>query len=144
MMLRTIQQNVAIRSSRQALRRAFTLMEILIVVAIIVILAGLGGFYLLPQLNKSKEGAAKAKAMTLDTAIQTYVKNNSRAPASVADLTVQDPENDNKPYVADDAILDPWGQQYVIDPAGPRNKGAKPDVYTTSPEGKIIGNFRSQ
>jgi type II secretory pathway pseudopilin PulG len=118
-------------------------MEILIVVAIIVILAGLGGYYLLPQLNKSKEGAAKAKAMTLDTAVQTYMTNhNGQAPASVAVLTQPDPENNNKPYVSDDAILDPWNQQYQLDPGGSRNKGAKPDVYTTSPEGKIIGNFR--
>ena len=111
MMLRHIQQNVEIRNNRRALRRAFTLMEILIVVAIIVILAGLGGYYLLPQLAKSKEGAAKAKAMTLDTAIQTYATNhNGQYPASVGALTQPDPENNNKPYVSDDAILDPWGQ----------------------------------
>ena len=69
----------------------------------------------IPQLQKSKEGAAKAKAMTLDTAIQTYFKNHGHSPATVADLTVPDPENDNRPYVSDDAILDPWNQQYVID-----------------------------
>ena len=52
MMLQRAPQNVEARQYTRALRRAFTLMEILIVVAIIVILAGLGGYYLLPQLDK--------------------------------------------------------------------------------------------
>ena len=120
----------------------FTLMEILIVVAIIVILAGLGGYYLLPQLDKAKEGTAKARTMTLDSAVGTYYTNHSSYPASVQVLTQPDPENNNKPYVTDDAILDPWGQQYQMDVGGQRNKGAKPDIYTTSPSGKVIGNFK--
>jgi general secretion pathway protein G len=130
------------RDRRRALRRAFTLMEILIVVAIIVVLAGIGGYYLMPQLDRAKESAAKAKAMTIDKAVQTYKTNNDTYPTIDA-LIQPDPKNNNAPYLEDDAILDPWGQKYTLDPAGPRNKGAKPDVYTTSPTGKVIGNFRS-
>ena len=49
--------------ARQANRRAFTLMEMLIVVAIIVILAGVGTFYILPQFNKAKEDTARIRAL---------------------------------------------------------------------------------
>ncbi len=128
--------------TRRAIRRAFTLMEILIVVAIIVVLAGIGGYYLMPQLDRAKESAAKAKAMTIDKAVQTYYIKHDGWPTIDA-LIQADPNNDNKPYLEDDAILDPWGHKYTIDPSGPRNKGTKPDVYTTSPSGKVIGNFKS-
>ena len=48
--------------ARHTSRRAFTLMEMLIVVAIIVALAGIGAFYVLPQLGKAKDKIAKANA----------------------------------------------------------------------------------
>ena len=44
--------------TRVATRAAFTLMEVLIVVAIIVVLAGVGTFYVLPLLSESKEKVA--------------------------------------------------------------------------------------
>ena len=47
------------KPARHTTRRAFTLMEMLIVVAIIVILAGVGTFYILPQFNKAKEDTAR-------------------------------------------------------------------------------------
>ena len=46
------------RTTRWVARGGFTLMEILVVVAIIVVLAGVGVAYLLPQVDKAKEGVA--------------------------------------------------------------------------------------
>ena len=59
------------RIARHSARRAFTLMEMLIVVAIIVALAGVGAFYVLPQLNKSKENLAKAGAVNVEKALMS-------------------------------------------------------------------------
>jgi general secretion pathway protein G len=128
------------RLQRQA-RHAFTLMEMLVVVAIIVVLAGIGGFYLMPQLDKSKEQSAKAQAKVIEQAAQAFYMQNDRFPSSVDELTQPNPNNDNKPYLSPDAILDPWQKKYTIDPNGPNNSGAKPDIYTTSPTGKQIGNW---
>jgi general secretion pathway protein G len=128
------------RLQRQA-RHAFTLMEMLVVVAIIVVLAGIGGFYLMPQLDKSKEQAAKAQAKVIEQAAQSYYQDNGQYPSSVQDLTQPSPHLNNRPYLSDDAILDPWGKPYTIDPTGPNNKGGKPDVYTKSPTGTTIGNW---
>ena len=122
-------------------RLAFTLLEILIVVAIIVILAGVGIVYLVPQLTKSEEGVAKTKAQAIASACQIYYTNHKEYPTTVDQLTTADPDNDNKPYITDDGALDPWGKPYTIDPSGPNHKGAAPDVYTTSPSGKTIGNW---
>jgi type II secretory pathway pseudopilin PulG len=94
--------------------------------------------------SSSKEDVARARAMVLDKAIQAYaVNHNGEYPASVDVLTQPDAENNNKPYVNEGSIIDPWGDKYLIDPSGARNKGAKADVFTVSPDGKVIGNFPS-
>jgi len=126
--------------ARHTNRRAFTLMEMLIVVAIIVALAGIGAFYVLPQLGTSKEKIAKIKAENVAKALMTYkVDHNGSYPNDLNALTVKDDQGG--PYIDAEGLLDPWGQQYQIDPSGARHNGAKPDVTTTNPEnGKQIGN----
>jgi general secretion pathway protein G len=122
-------------------RRAFTLLEILIVVAIIVILAGVGVVYLMPQLTKSEEKLAKTKAQNLSQAVEAYKIDNGQYPSDVMVLTQPAEALNGKPYISEEGALDPWGKPYQIDPNGSRNKGAKADVFTVSPDGKTIGNF---
>ena len=55
-------------SQRAARRVAFTLMEMLVVVAIIVVLAGIGGAYLMGQLERVKVNSATAQAKVLPVA----------------------------------------------------------------------------
>jgi general secretion pathway protein G len=125
--------------SRQASRRAFTLMEMLIVVAIIVALAGIGVVYIIPQFQKSQEGVAKAGASAIDQAVQMYFKDHNQWPPDLQSLT-QKTENGG-PYIRPDALIDPWGKPYIMDVNGANNSGTKPDIYTTSPEGRQIGNW---
>jgi general secretion pathway protein G len=128
------------RLARQS-RRGFTLLEILMVVAIIVVLAGLGAYYLIPMLSQSEEDTAKIKAKGLDLPVQSYYLKHHQWPSTLQVLTQADELNANSPYVPDDGILDPWGNEYQINTAGPNNKGAKPDIFTTSPSGKTLGNW---
>jgi general secretion pathway protein G len=126
----------------RATRRAFTLMEMLIVVAIIVILAGIGTFYLLPQFEQSKVGVARAGAYNIEKAVITYYKDHDQYPTDPS-LLCQKDQAGYGPYIPQDALLDPWGKMYTIDPSGSisGNGGAKPDVYTTGPNGQTIGNW---
>ena len=51
---------------------------------------------------------------------------------------------DNLPLVAAQMLTDPWGRPIAYDPSGPRNKRAKPDVWSLGPDGKPgqeIGNW---
>jgi len=126
--------------ARHTSRRAFTLMEMLIVVAIIVILAGVGTFYILPQFNKAKEDTARIRASNVSKALQAYYKDHDGTwPSSIDALTVKD--DHGGPYIGADGLQDPWGKVYTIDVSGPNHNGAEPDVYTTSPYGKVLGNF---
>jgi general secretion pathway protein G len=129
---------------RQA-RSAFTLMEMLIVVAIIVALAGIGGYYIFGALKESQEGIAEAQCKgALTQACQNYfMKHNSTFPTSLEQLLQKDALGG--PYLESaDALVDPWGQKYQYDANGPKNNNMKPDIWTVVPNSnpqKTVGNW---
>jgi general secretion pathway protein G len=131
-------------SSRQR-RSAFTLMEMLVVVAIIVALAGIGGFFLLGALRESQEDVASAQVKgPLTQACQAYsLKHNGEFPQNLQLLLQRDAMGG--PYLENaDALIDPWGQPYQYDASGPKNNQTKPDIWTTvknSNPQKMIGNW---
>jgi general secretion pathway protein G len=129
------------KSSVRSTRRGFTLLEILVVAAIIVVLAGVGGYYLLPQVDVAKEKVAKAQVLgDLTNAVQTYKLDTGSYPASLEALTVAR-ENGDPPLLKHDAIISPFGTMYDYNPAGPNNGGMQPDISCTTPSGKVIGNW---
>jgi general secretion pathway protein G len=121
-------------------RTAFTLLEVLVVVAIIVMLAGVGGFYLLQRYEEAKLSRAKIDCEALSSAAENYKLRNGNYPASIEQLAQQQPDG-GQPFIAPDKVKDPWGKSYQIDPNGPHNGGNRADVFTTGPKGQIIGNF---
>jgi general secretion pathway protein G len=129
-----------VRKALRQTRTAFTLLEVLVVVAIIVMLAGVGGYYLIQRYEESKISKAKIDCEGLSAQAETFKLNNTDYPASIEALTQPQP-NGGSALVPPDKVRDPWGKPYQIDPAGPRNGGNKADVYTTTPKGQIIGNF---
>jgi general secretion pathway protein G len=121
-------------------RLAFTLMEMLIVVAIIVALAGIGVVYVIPQFEKAKDGIAKTGAVNVGNALQMYYKDYDTYPGTLQELTVRGDRGG--PYIPAEGIVDPWGRQYDYNPNGTNNQGAKPDVWATNPKtGVQIGNW---
>jgi len=127
-------------TARRTRRAAFTLLEVLIVVAIIVMLAGAGTYYFLQRLEDAKVGNAKVGAMTLSSACEQYYTTNGEFPPSLEALTGPQP-NGGGAYFGPDKLLDPWKKQYQYNPQGPNNGGNKPDVWTQSPKGQPIGNW---
>jgi len=100
---------------RMARRAAFTLMEVLVVVAIIVILASLGGFLLINQYNESKDEIVRARIKTIETAIDAYyINSKGYYPDNLGQLIGTHLKSQKD-------LMDPWGQQfqYRIDTTSP-------------------------
>jgi len=123
------------------IRAAFTLLEVLVVVAIIVMLAGAGSYYFLQRYEESKLKRAKMDCEGLSTQVEAFKLNNDRYPNSLQELTQANANGGA--MVSPDQIKDPWGKEYQINPQGQHNGGNKADIYTTSPKGQTIGNFKN-
>ena len=104
------------RNTRKIDRSAFTLMEVLVVVAIIVALAALGGYLLINQFEQSKEGTAKAKIHTIEQAIDTYyIRTGNYPPDGQLNVLL------NGYLKRQTDLVDPWNQpfQYQMDATSP-------------------------
>jgi general secretion pathway protein G len=130
------------REMTRQTRAAFTLMEMLVVVAIIVALAGVGGYFLLGQMGNAQKEAARAQAKgPLSQACKTYFINHNTWPDSLQQLTQPDPDNKVVYLESEENLKDPWGQVFQYDRNGPNNKNMQPDIFTKAPDGEIIGNW---
>jgi hypothetical protein len=78
--------------------------------------------------------AAKADIRTLDKAVQAYCVEKGEYPESLQAL-VEDG------VMTTTSLQDPWLKRYKYDPAGKRNKGKKPDIWTVAPDRTTIGNW---
>jgi general secretion pathway protein G len=96
----------------------FTLLELLVVVVIIGLLAGLVAPRYFGQVGKSEVNVAKAQLDALEKALDQYRLDVGRYPDQEAGLKalVTKPTNEPKwsgPYLRKDIPLDPWGRAYV-------------------------------
>jgi general secretion pathway protein G len=122
---------------------AFTLMEVLVVVAILVVLAGVGGVYYAKYLNDAKISAARIQVKNISNVVETYYTKHGEWPANLSILTEKDADG-SQPYLEPDALKTPWGTMYQYDQSGPNNSGNKPDVWADGPQGVKIGNWSGQ
>ena len=134
---------MVIREPRSHDRMAFTLMEVLVVVAILVVLAGVGGVYYAKYLNDAKISAARIQVKTISDAVGAYNIKHGDWPANLSVLTEKESDG-SQPYLEPDALKTPWGTMYQYDQSGPNNSGNKPDVWADGPQGAKIGNWSGQ
>jgi general secretion pathway protein G len=125
-----------------ALRRSgFTLLEILIVVAIIVVVAGIGGYYLFGALERGKIDAAKAQIKVIENAVEIYRLAHTVPPQNLQILLQPDAANDGAPYFKEEkAIVDPWGNIYLYE----YQDAMGPTIGFKTPNGQVITNKPQQ
>lgn len=105
----------------------FTLLELLVVVAIIAMLAGYVGPKYFAQLGKSEISVAKAQIDGFDKALDQYRLDMGSYPTTeqgLQALMVQ-PGGDQKwggPYLKKAIPLDPWGHAYQYTAPGSNGK----------------------
>lgn len=120
------------------LERGVTLVEVLIVVAIIAMVAGGVAVFALPRFRESQISSARTGARVIRTAVQGWQAGSNETTCPTISQLVQekhlDPGQNNN---------DPWGQPYVLQcpeddvvvtSSGPdKKKGTKDDIRV--PEG---------
>lgn len=98
--------------------RGFTLLELLVVVAIIGLLVAYVGPRYAAQIGKSEITAARAQMEALAKALDTYRLDTGHYPSAVQGLAAlrERPAGEakwNGPYLQKDVPADPWGRPYV-------------------------------
>jgi general secretion pathway protein G len=105
--------------------RGFTLLELLVVVAILGLLAGFVAPRYFGQVGKSEIAAAKAQMDALEKALDQYRIDTGRFPSNDPGLNalVVKPASEpkwNGPYLRKAVPLDPWGRPYLYKSPGER------------------------
>jgi general secretion pathway protein G len=123
--------------------KGFTLVELLVVLAILGLLVGLAVPQLFKYFSRAKTDAANVQIESIASGLDLFLLDVGRYPTDQEGLRalVEQPGNLtrwNGPYLSRPSILtDPWGQAYVYHVPG-RNHTAY-DLYTRGPDGSATG-----
>ena len=134
--IREIATTAARRERRQA---GFTLVEMLVVLAIIGLIVGLVGPRVLNYLSDSKVRAARIQIDSFSSALDLYFLDNGRYPSTAEGMgaLVQRPASAsawNGPYLKGGLMpKDPWGNAYLYRSPGQHGQY---DLYSLGPDGR--------
>jgi general secretion pathway protein G len=115
----------------------FTLLELLVVVAVLGLLAAFVGPRYFGQLGKSETGVATAQVRSFVDALDAYRVDMGRYPTTQEGLSaLVDRPSDSRwrgPYLRKAIPLDPWGRPYVF--RSPGQGGADYDLLSLGKDG---------
>ncbi|TDG15124.1 type II secretion system protein GspG [Seongchinamella unica] len=136
--MKPMSRHQANRSQRQ---RGFTLMELLVVLAILGLLMSLVGPQVLNQLGGAKTKTAGIQIKDLEQALEMYKLDVGRFPSTSEGLEslVKKPGNAsgwNGPYLKSDVPLDPWNREYNYKYPG---EHAEVDIFSYGANGSPGG-----
>lgn len=126
------------KTVKRSQRGAFTLLEIMLVVAIIALLLSTGFYFLGPQIGAGQDAKIMSDFRAFDTSLQAYENFGGAPPSTEQGLQalVTQPESDPKPMRWYQQLRqlpkDPWGSDYVYVYPGVHN----PQGYDLYSKGK--------
>ena len=111
-------------------RKAFTIVELLVVVLIISMLAAFVAPKMFKGLGKAKRDIAKAKMAVIESSILAFYADCERYPdesAGLEELVIMPMDLEGKwssPYIKKSQLLDPWDNPYIYREEGEVNPGS--------------------
>ena len=129
--------------TRRSAQGGFTLIEIMVVMAIIAMLAAMVGPRLIRQQEKAAVKAAAAQIERLGTALDTFRLDMNRYPSTQEGLTalMQPPTGSSHwdgPYLNKNIPLDPWDNPYQY--RSPGGGGRPYDLFSFGADGAPGGD----
>jgi general secretion pathway protein G len=128
-----------VRTQTRYCRRGFTLVELMIVVAIIGVLATLVITRYAGKTDQAKAAAGKAHIQQLETAIIEFQAHCGRIPSSLEELVTKPgdcPNWQDGGYLKGNRVpKDPWGREYVY-----RGEGSKYEIVSLAADGRQGGS----
>ena len=120
------------RTAREALRQGFTLIEILVVVAIIGMLGAVAVPAYMSHLKEARVETARELIKSVETALNMYsMKHGGKYPDSLEALT-QETEEEEALLQGD--YVDPWGNELKYEkPSGKK----RPIIISAGPDGEF-------
>lgn len=133
--------------SRDDREAGYSLLEILVVLAIIGTLISVVGPNLLNKADDAKKVAAKSQAKTLRLALDSFALDTGRYPTAQEGLAVlvNPPAGDNGlwagPYLDGNLPLDPWKNAFIYQPSVVLDNGRQsiPKVISLGADGAAGG-----
>ncbi len=131
---------------RRRTRGGFTLVEIMIVLAILVLLLAMVGPRLLKTQEKADQKITVTQINNMEQALDLYKVDNRSYPSTEEGLKalLERPADEARgrnwagPYLSEDALpVDPWGNAYRYEypPTQGKNKDT-PNIWSPGPDGK--------
>ena len=118
------------RIAREALRQGFTLIEILVVVAIIGMLGAVAVPAYMNYLADARVATTRSLIANVDVAVKSYNMKHGKYPDSLEVL--QEPQEDGgDPWLEGEAV-DPWGNELKYEKQGKK----RPKITSAGPDGE--------
>ncbi len=130
---------------KRNIRRAFTVVEILVVVVIIAVLASIVAPRLFSRVGQSKQAVAKANAESLATNVRLFMSDGGpldsggdlrilmERPSALTEDQWKGPYLNNS-----DELKDPWGNEFVLIVPGQFNTDF--DIVSYGADGQLGGD----
>lgn len=128
------------RTNRRRNRRGFTLMEVLLVMAILVIMASLVTFSYITIQKNAQSDHAMNQINVFKSAIDRYMMDMGAPPQTLEELRyapqgLENPKKWRGPYVDQDIPNDPWQQPYQYDAnAVDEYNNSRPVISSAGPD----------
>lgn len=128
-------------------RSGFTLLELVVVIIVLGLLAGLVAPQIIGRLSDAKSTTARTQIELLSVALDGYRLDNGNYPttdqglAALRDKPTRPPVPSNwrGPYLRKAVPVDPWGRPYLYRFPGEKNPGAF-DLESLGRDGKVGGD----
>lgn len=139
-------ERMRMRSRNAGTRVGLTLIELIVVLIVIGLLAGLVAPQILGRVGEARITTARAQVELLGVALENYRLDNGVYPGTAQGLEAlrtrpagsPEPRNWRGPYIRKPVPVDPWGHPYIYRSPGDKDRNGF-DLMSAGRDGKSGG-----